>query len=268
MGVSKFDTVEANVVQVPASTVAGNAQALAAGAGAATFIGGAASVAAGAGGAGATTSAGGAGGAASVTAGAGGAKAGTGAAAGGAGGASSLVAGAGGATASSGSDAGGAGGAVAVTGGVGGAASAGTGNGGAGGSITLTPGLGGATTGGSAGAPGSIVMNGPVTDKVGASTAGAGTNSGNANVLPAATGAVYPTTAADDTVGVRIHASDQVTGRQLFVGNGVSNKILKIYAPTGGAINGAAADAAFSTVSGKGAILICLSGAGNTWLAF
>lgn len=102
----------------------------------------------------------------------------------------------------------------------------------------------------------------------GVSTIALGTNSGNAAVLPAATGSVYPTTAADDTVGVRINAADKVTGRTLFIGNGVSNKILKVYAPTGGVINGAAADAAFSSVSGKGVTIYCLSGSGNTWLAW
>lgn len=113
-----------------------------------------------------------------------------------------------------------------------------------------------------------LVNAGTETDTPGASTAALGTNSGNAAVLPAATSKVYPTTAADDTVGVRIHANDKVTGRMLFIGNGVSNKILKVYAPTGGVINGAAADAAFSSASGKGVIIICLSGAGNTWLAW
>lgn len=102
----------------------------------------------------------------------------------------------------------------------------------------------------------------------GASTAAAGTVTGDATVLPAGTSSVYPTTAADDTKGVRLHASDAVTGRVILIGNGVANKILKVYPVTGGTINGAAADAAFSTASGKGAILVCLSGSGNTWLAW
>ena len=103
---------------------------------------------------------------------------------------------------------------------------------------------------------------------IGASTAAAGTTTADAGVLPAATGSVYPTTAADDTKGVRVHANDAVTGRRLFVGNGVSNKILKVYPPTGGTINGAAADAAFSSASGKGVVLICLNSTANTWFAF
>jgi hypothetical protein len=102
---------------------------------------------------------------------------------------------------------------------------------------------------------------------VGASTIALGTNSATAAALPAGTGTLYPVTAADDTVGVIISTSDQVTGRVLIIGNNVSNKILKIYPPTGGVVNGAAANAAYSTASGKGAVVVCLSGSGNTWLA-
>lgn len=102
----------------------------------------------------------------------------------------------------------------------------------------------------------------------GASTAAAGNATGNAGVLPAATSSVYPTTAADDTKGVRVHADDTVTGRMLWIGNGVSNKILKVYPPTGGTINGGAGDAAFSSVSGKGVVVYCLDSATNAWLAW
>lgn len=103
---------------------------------------------------------------------------------------------------------------------------------------------------------------------IGASTTAAGTTTTDAGVLPAATAEVYPTSAADGTKGVRLHADDNVTGRRIFVGNGVSNAILKVYPPTGGTINGAAANAAFSSVSGKGVILICLDGTAGTWTAF
>lgn len=102
---------------------------------------------------------------------------------------------------------------------------------------------------------------------VGASTAAAGTTVADAGALPAGTSQFYPTTGADDTKGVKIHANDQITGRLLFIGNGVSNKILKVYGPSGAVINGAAADAAFSSASGKGVWIFCLSGSGNTWLA-
>ena len=61
-------------------------------------------------------------------------------------------------------------------------------------------------------------------ESIGASTAAAGSTTSDAGVLPAGTANVYPTTAANGTTGVRIHANDQVTGRQLFIGNGVSNR--------------------------------------------
>lgn len=101
----------------------------------------------------------------------------------------------------------------------------------------------------------------------GASTAAAGTTTADAGVLPAATSVIYPTTAADGTKGVRIHANDKVTGRTIFIGNGVSNAVLKVYAPSGGTINGASADVAFSGASGKGVLISCLDSSGNTWLA-
>jgi hypothetical protein len=103
---------------------------------------------------------------------------------------------------------------------------------------------------------------------VGASTAAAGSSTSDATVLPVGTATIYPTTAADGTRGVKISVADQVTGRTLYIGNGVSNQILKVYGPTGAVINGASADAAFSSVSGKGVIITCLSGSGNTWLAW
>lgn len=123
------------------------------------------------------------------------------------------------------------------------------------------------TVTGSATITGTLAAAGPINESIGASTAALGTNSGNAAVLPAGTATVYPTTAADGTVGVRINAADQVTGRTLSIGNGVAAQVLKVYPPTGGTINGAAADAAYSSASGKGVLITCLSGAGNTWLA-
>lgn len=106
------------------------------------------------------------------------------------------------------------------------------------------------------------------TVSIGASTAAAGSTTSDAGVLPAGTAKVYPTTGADGTKGVRLHADDKVKGRKIYIGNGVSNAVLKVYAPTGGAINGASADAAFSSVSGKGVVLVCLSADDNTWLAW
>lgn len=112
----------------------------------------------------------------------------------------------------------------------------------------------------------SLGLSGPLTGGIGASTAAAGSDESDAGALPAGTAAVYPTTAADDTKGVIINAADKATGRMLLIGNGVANKTLKVYPPAGGTINGAAADAAFSSASGKGVIAVCLSADDNTWL--
>lgn len=102
----------------------------------------------------------------------------------------------------------------------------------------------------------------------GASTAAAGSIASDAGALPSATSSFYPTTAADGTKGVKLASADKVNGKVVFVGNGVSTAVLKVYPPTGGTINGAAADAAFATASGKGGIFICLSSSANTWLGF
>lgn len=103
--------------------------------------------------------------------------------------------------------------------------------------------------------------------RAGVSTAAAGTTVADATALPAGTATVYPVTAADDTVGVKMTASDQQTGRMVFILNLVANKILKIYGPSGATVNGGSADAAFSTKSGGSAWMYCISGAGNTWAA-
>ena len=121
----------------------------------------------------------------------------------------------------------------------------------------------------SSGGKAQISLNefGKQANSIGASTAAAGTVTGDATVLPAGTAEVYPTSAADGTKGVRLHADDNVTGRRLFVTN-TAAAILKIYPPTGGTINGGAANAAVSSVSGKGVILICVDGTAGTWAAF
>ena len=276
---------------VGGATGAGGAASLVGGASGAAAIGGAVAVTGGAGGS--TSGAGGAvaltGGAASSAAGnaAGGAISVTGGAGKGssAGGASSVVGGVAGLT--------GAGGAIAITGGAGGATSgtggavvaaggAGSGGNANGGAISVLGGnANGSGTDGVAnlGTSNTSAVNigatsiatvfaGPVVMGIGANTIALGTTTADAATLPAATASHYPTTAADDAVGVIIHASDKVTGRTLFIGNGVSNKILKVYPPTGGTINGAASNAAFSSASGKGVIITCLSSGSNTWLAW
>ena len=114
---------------------------------------------------------------------------------------------------------------------------------------------------------GHIVHAGMITPP-GASTAALGSTSADAAVLPAGTGSFYPTTGADGTKGVKINGADKVDGKMLFVGNGSSASVLKIYPPTGGTINGGSADAAYSSASGRGGYLICLSASANTWAGF
>lgn len=126
----------------------------------------------------------------------------------------------------------------------------------------------GAVSGTSVTASTSLSVGTTVNQTSGASTAAAGSTFADAGALPSGTASVYPTTAADGTKGVKVSATDKVTGRMIFIGNGVSNQILKVYGPSGASINGAAADAAFSSASGKGVIMYCLSSAGNTWLAW
>jgi len=278
------------VVGGAGDTGAGGAVTVVGGAGSGAAAGGAASVIGGASGAGATGNGGAVaatGGAAASTNGIGGAASLTGGIGKGnlAGGAGSVVGGVGGAT--------GIGGAIAVTGGAGGstsgtggavaiAAGAGTAGDANGGAVTILAGnANGSGTDGTLGLGTSntsaitigatsiaTAIPGPITPGVGASTAAAGSTVADATALPAGTASIYPTTGADDTKGVLLTASDKVTGRLLFIGNGVSNKILKVYGPSGAVINGAAADAAFSSASGKGVVICCLSGVGNTWLAW
>jgi hypothetical protein len=109
---------------------------------------------------------------------------------------------------------------------------------------------------------------------VSSSTAAAGSSSTDAGLLPFSqvgpTGSpccILPTTGADGTKGVRLHASDNVTGTIVFVANGVANQTLKIYPPTGGTINGASTDAAHVTASGAGCTLCCVNGSTGQWAA-
>lgn len=127
--------------------------------------------------------------------------------------------------------------------------------------------LGGTPTGGTLDLSAVTQRSGKRT--IGASTAAAGSVVGDAAALPAGTADVYLTTAADDTKGVILSSSDKVAGRVVFIANGVSNKILKLWPPTGGVINGAAANASFSSDSGKGIIVICTDASGSgVWAAW
>jgi hypothetical protein len=97
------------------------------------------------------------------------------------------------------------------------------------------------------------------------SVAAAGSVAGDAGVLVGGR-TVYPVSAADDTKGVIMHQDMAKTGAVIEICNMVSNKILKVYPPTSGTINGASANAAFSTASGKGVTLRCTAGGvGGTW---
>ena len=105
-----------------------------------------------------------------------------------------------------------------------------------------------------------------LTAGVAVSTAAAGTTQGTAAALPTQAGQVYPVTGASGTNGVVIGAADQVTGRNIVIAN-MAAAVLLIYPPGTGTINGLAASAAFSTVSGHGAVLYCINGATNQWAA-
>jgi hypothetical protein len=102
--------------------------------------------------------------------------------------------------------------------------------------------------------------------QIAASVAAAGSAANDATALVGGK-TVYPTSAADDTKGVIMHQADATTGTKVYIGNGVSNKILKVYPPTSGTINGAAANAAVSSASGQGLTLLCIAGGvGGTWI--
>lgn len=103
-----------------------------------------------------------------------------------------------------------------------------------------------------------------LTGGVNTTTAAAGTNQGNAATLPSLNGQVYPVSGANGTVGVIIAAADNVTGRTITIAN-LAAAILLIYPPSGGTIGAGATNAAFSTVSGHGAMLTCLNGAAGQW---
>jgi len=102
---------------------------------------------------------------------------------------------------------------------------------------------------------------------VAASTAAAGSTYADAGALPAGTSSIYWVSGADDTKGVILDVSELIDGRVLQIGNTVSNKILKVYSPAGGTINGGAANGAYSPPSGCSAWLQCTSAADNTWKA-
>lgn len=110
-----------------------------------------------------------------------------------------------------------------------------------------------------------ISLGKPLDLSIGGSTAAAGANSAGATVLPAATASVYIVTGSDDAKGIRLHASDLVTGRIICIVNAVNNKAMLVYPPTGGSFSNGSADAAYTGASGKSVMVICTSAGGNQW---
>lgn len=91
--------------------------------------------------------------------------------------------------------------------------------------------------------------------------AGAGTTVADAAAL-SATKHVHQLTGANGTVGWKFATS--VAGQFEILLNGTAG-VAKIYAASGGTVNGGAADAAFSALTGIKPIL-CYSTAVNTWI--
>ena len=91
--------------------------------------------------------------------------------------------------------------------------------------------------------------------------AAAGSTTSDAAAL-SATKHVHQVTGADGTKGVKFGTS--VAGQFEVILNGTAG-VLKIYAATGGTVNGGAVDAAFSALTGIKPIL-CYSTAVNTWI--
>ena len=99
------------------------------------------------------------------------------------------------------------------------------------------------------------------------SVAAAGTNQGNATVLPSLAGQIHPVTGASGTNGVSISAADAVLGRRVYIAN-MSASALLIYPPSGGLIGGLAANAAFTSTAGHGVCMVCIvGGASSQWAA-
>lgn len=92
--------------------------------------------------------------------------------------------------------------------------------------------------------------------------AGAGTTTSDAAVL-SATKHIHQLTGANGTVGWKFPAGDGVGSFEILLNTTAG--VAKIYAQTGGTVNGGAADAAFSALTGVKPIL-CFCTATNTWI--
>lgn len=96
----------------------------------------------------------------------------------------------------------------------------------------------------------------------GTSTAAAGSTGSDAAALPSGAGA-YTVTGADGTKGVKINATDQVTGRTFIIHHTVGGTGLKVYPPSGGNINGLGVDVATSVT--KSVQCTCINATSKTW---
>lgn len=127
-----------------------------------------------------------------------------------------------------------------------------------------------AATTGDATFAGKVISGGDVTMAAGIlnvgsnfeTVAGAGTTVSDAGAL-SATKMFHQVTGANGTVGVKF-ATAAAAGQVHYILNTTAG-ILKVYAASGGTINGAAADAAFSALTGIKPIL-CVSTGANTWI--
>jgi hypothetical protein len=109
---------------------------------------------------------------------------------------------------------------------------------------------------------GTAVNVGTVLDLSSEVVAGAGTTVADAAAL-SATKIVHQITGANGTVGWKFPATTNVGTTHILLNTTAG--VAKIYANTGGTVNGAAADAAFSALTGIKPI-ICISTGTDTWL--
>lgn len=91
--------------------------------------------------------------------------------------------------------------------------------------------------------------------------AAAGTTVSDATAL-SATASIHRVTGADGTAGVKFATS---TAGQFDIILNATAGVLKVYAASGGTVNGGSVDAAFSALTGIKPIL-CYSTAANTWI--
>lgn len=93
---------------------------------------------------------------------------------------------------------------------------------------------------------------------------GAGTTTADATVVSQGSGNITTLDISGaSNSGVRLSAGSQKGSMVVYNVSGANT--VKLYPPTGGTLNGAAADAAVSVVTLKGGVLVCTSTDGLTW---